>query len=128
MMFAKFVRTFCFELPVHRNNRFIKILSIFRKIILKKPLEMNGTLPLIVLMPCTLLKVDGLELNCNGLIGPISESSSSSTIARDDRMKTSLLLDGDCSWLNNRFFRSDSLGVGSRRRRVLLLVHGVIFI
>lgn len=79
-------------------------------------------------MLCMLLKLDGLELNCNGLIGPRSESSSSSTIAQDDRVNTFRLLAGDCSLVNSRFLRSDSFGVGARRKCVLLRVCGVIFI
>lgn len=77
---------------------------------------------------CIWLKVDGLELNCNGLIGPMSESSSSSAITREDRVNTFRLITGDFSSENSFFFRSDSFGVGSRRNRVLLRVRGVISI
>lgn len=63
----------------------------------------------------TSLKLDGLELNSSGLIGPKSESSS---IIIRSRRTYGLLMMGEFSVTftsGNRFFlRSDSFGVGAR--------------
>lgn len=74
------------------------------------------------------LEFDELGLNCSGLIGPRSESSSSSAIVSDDRVNIFRLDAGDDSSANNFFFRSEIFGDGSWRLRVLLLVLGVLSI
>lgn len=114
------------------------IIKTTNKLIYKitETLDCPITLPFCsrAMMRWTSLKLDGLELNSSGLIGPISESSASSMIIRSKRTYgwNGLNAIGDLLFTvtssNSFFLRSESFGVGARLCRVLLLVRGVVSI